>query len=76
MEDKKKYKAQRVHTCWNPKRPHLSSELVMKNAGHALFCLGSMLVTVVSETKFFAIFKKIQFLATSKQFQAFKVYIV
>jgi len=56
MEDKRKYKAQRVHSRWNPKRPHLSSEfVVMKNAGHVLFCLDSMLVTVVSETKFFAI---------------------
>jgi len=51
MEDKRKYKAQRVHTHQNPQKAHLTGDFVVvtQNGGLALLCLGSMLVTVVSE---------------------------
>jgi len=47
MEDKRKYKEERMHTYWNPKKAH-EFIFVTKNGGHVLLSLGSMLATVVS----------------------------
>jgi len=51
IEDKRKFKVQRVHTCWNPKR-HISLVSLNccdENGGYALLHLDSMLANVVSE---------------------------
>jgi len=72
---KEKYKAQRVHTCQNPKMAQLTSEFVvaMENGGHALLCFGSIRsVRQWDEILSFSNFFKIIFPATSKQFHIFK----